>query len=70
MSYLIMMTEFCIILERPCKNLFTITTNILGDILRKNCSETLSKIFEVYLRKSSFLSKVLGSENEFIHKYF
>ena len=43
------------------KDLLTITSNI-EVVLGKKSSKTLNKMLEKYLRKSSFFTKVVGSE--------
>ena len=56
-------------LKKTVHNLFTITANTQG-VLQKKPSETLKKILEKYVRKSSFFSKMAASKNELIHTYF
>ena len=52
--------------EKTLHNIFTIFANIQGVLWNKS-SETLNKIFEKYLWKSSLLSKAAGSKKEFIY---
>ena len=51
------------------QNLFTVTKNIQGGVLRKKSSKTLNKILNNYIRKLPFFIQVAGSKKESIHKF-